>query len=342
MTDSRPDERKNRNAQSRPLSVGIDTRSLRRGPAGIATYVRNLVERLDFLDPFDAPRPSNNLLWNQLRVPAAQLRRGWTLYHAPSYTAPLLNFCPLVLTAPDISYLAHPEWYPYRLDPLRRRYYATSLRRADRIIVTSDFSRREVERLLPDLAPRVRRTYLGVSPFFRRDEALAEAVRCEMGLPARFLLHVGDIHPRRRVRLLAEVADSVGIPLVLIGRILQDGDWLKRWPHHYTDITLEQLKGVYSAADVFVYASLYEGFGLPVLEALACGAPVVAVERSCIPEVCGEAAILVEPELDSLARGVREALGATPELRARGLGRAERFKWEATAAETEAIYRELI
>ncbi len=337
-----PDQRGSRDEPAQPLRVGIDTRSLRQGPAGIATYVRNLVERLDCLDPLAALRPSNNLLWNQIRVPPAQLRRGWTLYHAPSYTAPLFNFCPLVLTAPDISYLARPQWYPYRVDPLRRWYYAASLRRADRIIVTSDFSRREVERVLPDLAPRVRRTYLAVSPFFGRDESLAEAVRVEMGLPTRFLLHVGDIHPRRCVRLLAEVAEAVEMPLVVVGRILQGADWLKGYPHHYTDITLEQLKGIYSAADVLVYASLYEGFGLPVLEALACGTPVVAAERSCIPEVCGEAAILVEPEFDALVGGVREALRAAPGLQALGPQRAKLFTWDRTARETEAIYRELV
>ena len=162
------------------MRVGIDCRALKAGPPGVATYVRNLLEQIPFLDCIDHPRPQNNFLWNQLRVPPAQLSRRWNLYHAPAYTAPLVNFCPLVLTAHDVSYLACVEWYPHRRDSLRRSYYAASLKRADRILVPSDFSRQQVLSLFPDLDEKVRRVYMGVSSFYRSDPALAGRVRSEL------------------------------------------------------------------------------------------------------------------------------------------------------------------
>lgn len=324
------------------MKVGIDCRSLRNGPAGVATYVRNLLEQIPFLDCLDAPTPRNNFLWNQLRVPPMQLARRWNLYHAPSYTAPLVNFCPLVVTAHDISYLAREEYYPYRLDRFRRSYYVASLKRAARIIVDSDFSRQEVVRLFPHMEGKVRRVYLGVSPFFRRDEALAQSVRQKLKLPEKFLLHVGDIHARRNLQGAATAAEKVKMPLVLVGKILYGGEAFTEWPYRFSGISEVELKGIYSAATVFVYPSLYEGFGLPILEAMACGLPVVASNRSCLPEVCGDAALVVEPEADELVRGIEKALVEGDEYVKRGLARAQQFSWQRTAQQTVAVYKEIL
>jgi glycosyltransferase involved in cell wall biosynthesis len=105
---------------------------------------------------------------------------------------------------------------------------------------------------------------------------------------------------------------------------------------------LEDLRGVYSGATLFLYASLYEGFGLPLLEAMACGVPVVAARRASIPEVCGDAAILVEPHVESLAEGVKAALEQRSSWVERGLERAGQFSWKATAEKTRRIYQELL
>ncbi|MFQ5740279.1 MAG: glycosyltransferase family 4 protein [Acidobacteriota bacterium] len=322
--------------------IGIDGRSLKRGPAGIATYVRNLLANVPNLEVLEGNLPRNNFLWNQLRVPPAQILRQWDVYHASSYTAPLVNFCPLVVTAPDISYLVREEWYPYRLDAFRKRYYEASLKRADRIVVSSDFSRGEVIRLFPQWESRVRRTYLGVSNFFTHDESLALQARRRLHLPERFLLHVGDIHTRRNVEKLAQAAEYLKMPLVLVGRILTGGEALRDWPYLYSGISARLLKGIYSASTVFVYPSLYEGFGLPVLEAMACGVPVVAANRSSLPEVCGQAAVLVEPEVEPLVAGIEQALSEAEMYSRLGIERASRFSWEKTARATVEIYRELL
>ncbi|HSR49197.1 MAG TPA: glycosyltransferase family 1 protein [Acidobacteriota bacterium] len=324
------------------VRVGIDSRSLRLGPAGIATYVRNLMEQLPWLDPLDEIRPSNNFLWNHSRPLWAQLRRRWDIYHAPTYTVPLVNFCKVVLMVADISYLVRDEWYPYATDPLRRRYYRASLLRADRILVPSDFTGSELVRLFPALEARIRRVYLGVSPAFRPRPRLAEDVRRRLQLPQRFVLHVGDIHPRRNLDALAQSARSLGLPLVLVGKVLRGGEGLVGQSRHLSGLSLEDLVGVYNAATVMGYPSSYEGFGFPMVEAMACGLPVVASNRSCLPEVAGEAALLVEPRAEALTQGFSQVLESRDAWIERGRRNAARFTWENTARQTLDVYRELV
>ncbi len=322
--------------------VGIDCRASHSGPAGIATYVRNLRREIPELECLDALWPRNNLIWNHLRPPWAQLRRRWKIYHSPSYTAPLFNFCKLVLMVADVSYLVCEDWYPYTIDPLRRHYYKASLYRADRILVPSDFTRSELLRLHPALKGRVRRVYLGVSDRFRKDEGLAQRVHHQFGLPKRFVLHVGDIHLRRNLDQLQIACQKLGMPLVLVGKILRGGEGFADHPYHLSGLTLDQLIGVYSAAELLAYPSSYEGFGFPLVEAMACRLPVVASNRSCIPEICADAAVLVEPQADTLKKGMEEALRNASALVERGSQRAAQFSWRNTARATVDIYRELL
>ncbi len=325
------------------VKIGIDCRSLQQGPAGIATYVGNLTQHIPALDCLGPSRPRNNFLWNQLRVPWAQLRRSWSLYHAPAYTAPLVNLCPLVLMVADISYFMRDEWYPYPVTRSRRLYYRASLYRASRIIVPSRFTGDEIVRLFPRLKERIRCVWLGVSSsFFDPELGLAAEVRRELALPAQYLLHVGDLHPRRNPGLVLEAGRRLDIPVVMVGKVLYGGETWQDQRYLYSGVSLRQLKGIYLGASALVYPSLYEGFGLPLLEAMACGVPVVAASRSCLPEICGDAAILVEPELEPLVEGIRQALSDREAFVARGLRRAHEFTWEKTARKTVEVYRELL
>ncbi len=323
-------------------TVGIDGRSQSGSVKwGGATYVYNLLLNIPFLEAVYETRPSNNFLWNNRRIPSEAKRRKWRVYHAPNYTAPLWLNLPLVLSVHDLAYLERKEWYPYSNGPLRRAFYRASIRRADRIIVPSFFTRREMIRRFPAVESRIRVIPLAASGSFYPDPEAAARTSIEYRLPERFLLHVGDVHPRRRLDIMSKAAGEAGLPLVLVGRELVPV------PESYYAVRLEgvsgdDLRGLYNAAEALLYFSEYEGFGLPVLEAMACGTPVIAGARASVPEVCGDAAVMVEGEAEEFAVGIMEALNNRDKYAQLGLDRASRFSWKKTAAMTVEVYRELV
>jgi alpha-1,3-rhamnosyl/mannosyltransferase len=308
----------------------------------MSTYVANLLKEIPELDPVFAAWPTNNFLWTNVRVPLHILRRRWRLFHAPNYTAPLLKVAPLVLTVHDVSYLVRADWYPYKRGPVRQWFYRASIRVADRVVVPSRFSLNELLRFFPEIQGRVRAVKLAVSSEFWPDSTGASEVRRTLGLPNRFLLHVGDIHKRRNVSLVVEAGRKLELPVVVVGRCLDPECVLQSDVLQLTGVTVEQLRGIYSAATAFLYLSVYEGFGLPLLEAMACGCPVVASDRASIPEVCGQAAALVEPRLEVVVPAVKRVLADRTEFVRRGFEQAGRFSWKETARQTRDVYQELL
>jgi len=303
--------------------------------------VRALLRELPWLEGVDRRFPSNNLLWNCFWGPVFQVVRGWRVFHGPGYTAPLVNFSKVVLTIHDVSYLVNPSWYPHRISWSRLAYYRASIRRADRILVPSAFSERELTRLFPGVAGKVRLVPNGVGGEFFPDPSAGREALKVYSLPEKFLLHVGDLHPRRNIAMIVELGRVTGIPVVLVGRCLVGSPPAAAGVFHLQGIPLEHLRGLYGSAAALVYASVYEGFGLPLLEAMACGLPVVASNRGSIPEVCGDAAILVEPELNSFREGLMAAADRRNDLIRRGRERAAMFSWSASAKGTAAVYEEL-
>lgn len=307
--------------------------------------------------PFATPNEYMRAIWEQSVVPWQVARLGLDVYHSPNYILPLGLPCPAVVTIHDLSYLQR------SVHRLRSHLYLSvmtglALRRAAAVVAVSEYTRRAIEARYPRVAGRIAVISEGVDPALRPPSAARLATfRQATGLSEPYLLFVGTREPRKNlVRLVTAfemVIGRTGLPhqLVFVG---PDG-WktdalavaLARSPladririvGHVPD---EALACWYAGAALFVYPSLEEGFGLPPLEAMACGAPVVTSNTSALPEVVGAAALTIEPtDVAGLALAIERVLteaGTADRLREAGLRRAQCFSWEAVARAYQRLY----
>jgi len=294
-------------------------------------------------------------------------RRHWRrdrldLLHVPIYYLPPGAPARSIVTIYDVRFLRMPETYPAVRHAFLRAAVPWSLRRASHIVTISEFTKGELVALLGLDPARITVTLLAPRAEFApvADERLREEVRRKYHLPARFVLSASALEPRKNLARAAEafaVARKRGLPheLVLAGSpyfgttdiaqaIARHG--LERVVHFPGYIEDADMPAVYSLAEAFIYPSLYEGFGIPVLESMACGTPVIAARASSLPEVAGSAAHFVDPlDVDSIAAGLLHVLGdstITLGLRAEGFARIRGYSWERTAGETAALYRRVI
>ncbi len=296
-------------------------------------------------------------LRQQWAVPRLLGRLGADLYHSPYYLMPYRPGVPTVLTVHDLIPLLFPRQSTFQARLLFRWTTARALRAARHIVAVSEATRRDLTRHFHVPGDRVSVIPEAPDPaFYPRSPAEVEAVRRQYGLPDSFVLYVGSNKPHKNLTRLVEAwARSTeygtrntlviaGVwdprypqPRLLAERLgLQTVRWLGPVPE-------ADLPALYSAATLFVFPSLYEGFGLPVLEAMACGVPVVCSNTSSLPEVAGDAALLADPtDTGALAAAIADLLGdraRREEMRERGLRQVARFSWERTATMTLGIYR---
>ncbi len=294
----------------------------------------------------------------QLRMPRVLNRVQCDLHHALTYTSPLRARHPLVLSVFDLIHLRYPDEYS-RVHPLYYRFVVRPLVRHARAVITlSEASKRDlVERLGADPA-RVRITPLAADPAFRPPPtAEVERVATAHGITPGYVLHLSNYRRHKNaegvVRAYAKLRSGAGVTasLVLAGNPPpQFRAWLREEGLAEGVVVLgnvadRDLPALYGGAGVFVFPSRCEGFGLPPLEAMACGTAVVTSKVSSLPEVAGDAALLVDPEsVDGIAVAIGRVLG-DPTLRAdleqRARARAATFSWERVARETIAIYEEV-
>ncbi len=303
-------------------------------------------------------RPAVRIFWEQALQPPLLMAGGIDLLHAPVNVLPLALPVPAVLTIHDLSFLR----FPATFSPAKRRYQTAltsfSARRARLVLTDSEHTRRDVIALLGVPAARVRTVYPGVTESFRppTPEQLA-AFRRRRGLPEHFFVHVGTLQPRKNLERLitafARFKRSTGQPhaLMLVGGkgwlyegLLQQSrrERVEGSVHFVGFAAPDEVPLWYAAADVMVFPSLYEGFGFPIVEAMACGTPVLTSTASCLPEAAGDAAERFNPfDVDGLAAALAR-LAAEPErrleLRRRGLAQAAKFTWERTAQDVLSAY----
>jgi glycosyltransferase involved in cell wall biosynthesis len=335
--------------------VVIDARAAaRRKLGGVERVTREMAARLPRLRPgrYAVMRPPPSLaqraghLWEQTLLPVAA-RRARAIY-CPANAAPLVSRRSVVVIH-DLAALRHPEWYSAQFATYHRYVLPRLARRARRLITPSEFSRRELADGLGLDPGRVAVVANGVDECFS-SSADPEPVRRAYGLEKPYVLLVGTRIARKNLGALAEARrrlGGLGVDLVSAG---SGRHWTRSDaapPARALGYVPERdLPGLYAGAAALAMPSLYEGFGLPVLEAMASGVPVVAADRAALPETCGGAALLVDPDDgEALAEALDRAV-TDEELRGTlvkaGLERASQFSWDRAAVGTDAVIAEVL
>ncbi|MGZ4333397.1 MAG: glycosyltransferase family 4 protein [Gaiellaceae bacterium] len=323
------------------VKAGVDVAPLLLDNAGTARYVRGILGELRGRDDVELRELSwggpgrltaalRDVAWYPAALPLEA--RGLDVLHCTTFRAPLRAPVPVVVTVHDLAAIRFPELFTAWTRLYARTLLRTVLRSATRVLAVSEFTKRDVMALAGVPEERIDVAYNAAdTAVFTADGPAAEG---------EYVLAVGTLEPRKNLPRLIEATARLGLELRIAGArgwgdVTVEGDHV-RWLGRPSD---EELATELRGARCLAYPSLWEGFGIPVLEAMLCGTPVVTSTGSAMEEVAGDAAELVSPtEVDSIAAGIERALGRRSELRAAGLARAARFTWAATADAIVACY----
>ena len=366
------------------MRFAVDAHAIGRHLTGNEVYVRNLLRAFAELDresefyAYISAKDAESWVPQRFRMRQVSAnpwsRLGWDLgrlvredrpdlLHV-QYTAQLRGTAPVIVTVHDVSFLEHPEYFPMMRRAQLRYTVARTIKMAKRVLTVSEFSREAILRHYDIPAEKVRVVPNAAGSDFRvigRDKALAQT-RKRLGFAEPFVLSVGDLQPRKnQIGLIAAYAKlmtqrpALKHHLVLAGKetwfapkvqeAAQASGFADRI--HFTGfVTDQELLELYNSCECFVFPSFYEGFGLPILEAMACGRAVACSNTSAMPEVADGAGLLFDPhDIDDMKRCMEDIL-VDPELRARkerlGVQRAAYFSWQKSARTTLDVYREVV
>lgn len=315
----------------------------------------------NFRDVADRSKPYS--VAEQVSIPMDLRRNRIDLFHEPHYVLPPLVPCPSVVTIHDCIHLRFPQYLPNRLaHAYARTFLWTATHQADRIITVSEASKRDILEYFRIPPEKIEVIYNGIGARFWEppsDEQM-DRVQQRYQLTDPFILYAGNIRPHKNLERLIDAFQLLRrggfdqLKLLIIGDEISKYATLRRAVHRHKlhkhvrflgFVPDETLAALYRLAAVFVFPSLYEGFGLPPLEAMVSGTPVVTSNVSSLPEVCGDAALLVDPyDSEAIAGAVRMVLtdeALRNDLRTRGLARAREFSWSKSVKRVREIYAEV-
>jgi glycosyltransferase involved in cell wall biosynthesis len=328
--------------------------------------------RLDLLQVDETPNlhlivipdlsPFMRLVWEQISFPLLVKNQHLDLLHSLHYTMPLAYPGRTVVTFHDMTFFLFPHHHTLPKRYFFRFFIRLSSRKATALIADSENTRQDTIRLAGVSPGKIFTVPLGVTQEFRLilDKTIRQHVRQKYHLPQHFILFVGTIEPRKNLPILlqayASVADQItDHRLVVVGPmgwmvnkiIEQSGQLSISDKLDFTGyVEQEDLPLIYNLADVFIYPSVYEGFGLPVLEAMACGTPVITSNVSSMPEIVGDAGVLITPnDSRTLAQSMLELINdpiTRQRLSIKGQERAAAFSWKRTAEKTVEVYRQVL
>ena len=321
------------------MNVGIDVSPLVQTGAGTARHVRGLLGALEGRPGLDlhqltfggsgrAATVARDAAWYPVGI--ARAAREFDVLHCPTMRVPVRARPAVVATVHDVAVLRYPEAFPLWHRYTGRLALRQAVRTADAIVAVSAFTRDELAETLGVSVDRVRVVGNGVDPIFTSAGPAA---------PGDYVLAVGTLEPRKNLARAVEAAKRAEVEVRVVGAAGWGGIDVPGWVGRVDD---EALAALYRGARCLVFPSLYEGFGIPVLEAMACGTPVVTSRGGATEEVAGGAAVLVEPDdVEGIASGIGEAEQRRAELVPLGLERARGFTWQRVADELHALWREL-
>jgi len=356
------------------MKIAIDTQTTLGQKTGFGFYVKNLVENLKKVDPNDdyvliSPDSTRDFSapqrwwWDQFSFPKAARKAKVEILHQPCFSAPIFYRGKLIITVHDLISMHFPENLPFFSRMFYSKWMPFTYKRADKIIAISEDTKKDIIKRLGIASKKIQVIHSAVSADFKpiKDRNILEEVKLKYRTGKQFILDVGTLEPRKNLPFLVRAFNLAikehNIPhnLVLSGK--------KGWYYEGLFKLVKELKlsnrvifagyvpegdlpALYSAADLFAYPSMYEGFGFPPLEAMACGTPVVCSNTSSMPEVVGGAGIALSPENEEKwAEEIVKILydkELQKALSKAGLQQAKKFSWEKTAKETIEVYKEVL